>query len=86
MPNGEMTITLQYVAILLGLLVDVTPLIGLMLQHMPELYESLLRYRPEEDDMDGSRLLMEWLERKFPTLPLDDVDVAIQRYVLVHIL
>ena len=41
---------------------------------------------PKKDDLDGSWLNMTWLSMKFPTLPLNANDVAIQRYAKAYIL
>ena len=73
MPCGECMITLQNIAIQLGLLVDEKPVVGFLTYNWKQVYEDLLGVLLLE--MKCQRLSLPWLVEQFTKLPLD-VDVV----------
>jgi len=68
MPQGECTITLQDVAVQLGLPIDGQPVISRIPQgdHQTKLFEELLGKVPTTRDMRGNKIRLSWLVDKFP--------------------
>jgi hypothetical protein len=81
-----MTITLQDVEVMLGLLVDGEVLVGSTELNWSELCLQLLGVSPPPNKLDGSRLNMKWLQDTFGVLPDDANEVTMQRYTRAYIL
>ena len=80
LPHGEMTITLQDVEVMSGLLVDGEVLVGSPELNWSELCLQLLGVSPPPNKLDGSRLNMKWLQDTFGVLPDDANEVTVQQY------
>ncbi|XP_031736055.1 serine/threonine-protein phosphatase 7 long form homolog [Cucumis sativus] len=80
MPCGECTITLQDVAVQLGLPVDGEPVVGSLLYDWKVLCEDYL------GEMKGQRLSLPWLAEQFTELPPDADVVSVQRYARAYIM
>lgn len=65
MPQGECTITLQDVAILLGLPIDGQPVIGHFPENNQQMCVDLFGIAPEKDDFRGNKLKLAWLTKNF---------------------
>ena len=88
MPEGEMTITLQDVAVLLGLPIDGAVITGNSYVDVVEYCGRWLGIIPESSDIKFYRLSLRWLADNFDltTLPTDASDGDIQRYARATIL
>lgn len=84
MPDGECTITLQDVAVQLGLPVDGRPVTGSSQYNWEQVCEDFLGVRPTQ--LKGSRLSIPWLASQFTELPPDADDIAIKRYTRAYIM
>ncbi|KAL0540517.1 hypothetical protein IC582_020525 [Cucumis melo] len=84
MPCGECTITLQDVAIQLGLPVDGEPVVESLIYNWKQVCEDCLGVLPP--DMKGQRLSLPWLAKQFTVLPPDADVVTIQRYARAYIM
>ena len=89
----EATVTLQDVAVLLGLRVDVAAVTGSVAQDWPALAQHLLGVVVPDEDGDGPRRLIrgssintKWLRERFSVLPNDVNDHTIQCYARAYIL
>ena len=71
LPQGECTITLQDIAMLIGLPVDVDVVTGSICLDWRHVCYSLLGLIPGDTDIDGQRLHLTWLSQSFPTLVAD---------------
>nr|KYP35502.1 Serine/threonine protein phosphatase 7 long form isogeny [Cajanus cajan] len=65
MPFGECTITLEDVAILLGLKISRAPITGYATMDWGALVQRLLGMTPPEAMVCGGRLRMSWIDRHF---------------------
>lgn len=89
---GEATVTLQDVAVLLGLRVHGRAVTGPPHDDWAGLAEELLGVRPGVDEvsgkpvLDGSFLRTTWLRRHFSQLPAGADDITVQRYSRAYIL
>ena len=78
-PVREMTVTLQDVAIILGLRIDGSLVTGTCVLDMAELYGELLGVTPPADAIRGSAISIRWLCDQL-SLPAPDADeVALER-------
>ena len=84
MPCGECTITLQDVAVQLGLPVDGEPLTGSLRYNWMLICNDYLGVVPP--DMKGQRLSLPWLAEQFEELPPDADIVSVQRYARAYIM
>ena len=88
LPCGECTVTLEDVAILLGLRIDGLPVIGstnpstITLQNM---CDELLGGRPGQHDIEGSEIKLTWLTLHLGSLHIDS-EIARAQYVRGYIL
>ncbi|XP_028806137.1 serine/threonine-protein phosphatase 7 long form homolog [Neltuma alba] len=84
--RGECTITLEDVAIQLGLPCVGMPVIGKTDFNWQDVCEWLLGVRPPADRILGQRLLINWLEEHFNHLLDDADDVQVQQFTRAYIL
>ena len=79
-------ITLQDIAMLIGLPVDGDVVTGSTCLDWRRVCYSLLGLTPGDTDIDGQRLHLTWLSQSFPTLAPDADEESIQRYTRAYIL
>ena len=79
-------ITLQDIAILLGLPVDGVVVTSNTSLHLRDVCHSLLGLIPGDTDLGGQRLYLTWLSKSFPSLALDADEESIRRYARAYIL
>ena len=84
-PVGEMTITLQDVAIILGLHIDGPAVTGTCVLDVAELCGELLGVTPPADALRGSVISIRWLCQQLSTLGPDADEVDLERSAWVHI-
>lgn len=85
-PQGECTITLQDVSVLMGLPIDGLSITGLTLNDWAGLCGQLLGVIPPPNAMYGARLSMAWLDDQFKELPKNASDVMVQQFARAYIL
>ena len=78
-PIGEMTITLQDVAIILGLRIDGPAVIGTCVLDVVELCGELLGVTPPVDALRGSAISIRWLCQQLSTLRPDADEVDLEQ-------
>ncbi|KAJ7967944.1 serine/threonine-protein phosphatase 7 long form-like [Quillaja saponaria] len=83
---GESTVTLQDVAVLLGLQIQGHAITGKADLQWDDLCEELLGLRPDRTVIHGSALKLSWLRTHFQHPPSDADDVTLQRYARAYIL
>ncbi|XP_031266373.1 serine/threonine-protein phosphatase 7 long form homolog isoform X2 [Pistacia vera] len=83
---GESTVTLQDVAVLLGLRIHGYPVTGSADLQWDDLCEELLGVRPDPSVLHGSTLKLRWLRGHFQHLPLDADAVTMRCYARAYIL
>ena len=86
MPQGECIITLEDVAVQLGLPCGGAPVIGPTAWDYKYMCQVLLGVVPPDDKIDGQRLSMSWLMQAFNDIPLDASDHYLQCYTRAYIL
>ncbi|XP_052203665.1 serine/threonine-protein phosphatase 7 long form homolog [Diospyros lotus] len=83
---GETTITLQDVAILMGLRVDGPAVTGSTVHDWATLCEQYLGVRPLDEHLKGSSLQFTWVQQHFTTLPDDATEDVVQMHARAYIL
>ena len=78
-PVGEMTITLQDVAIILGLRIDEPAVTGTCVLNVVELCGELLGVTPSANALKGSAISIQWLCDQLSTPSPDVGEVALER-------
>src|ERR1044072_56148 len=89
LPVGECTVTLEDVAILLGLRVDGEPVIGrtsIGAQDWRDIIGHLLGKRPPNKDIKGNRLRMGWLNENFNDINAGQGEVWYVQYARAYIM
>ena len=86
MIQGECTITLEDVAIQLGLRCDGLPVCGHITFPWPRLCQYLLGVTPPPNQLDGQRLSVTWLNEMFNHLPNDVDDENVRRFARAYIM
>ncbi|XP_020253751.1 serine/threonine-protein phosphatase 7 long form homolog [Asparagus officinalis] len=81
--QGEATITLQDVGVILGLRVDGDAVTGTDDFNYATKCEELLGHTPT---MKGGKIKLEWLRNNFMNVPIDATDEIIKRYARAYIL
>ena len=85
-PLGESTITLQDVALQLGLSIDGQPVTGFTSGDMVEASQYLLGSIPPPNVIKGNTIKLSWLSNNFQQLPADATDDVIAQHAITHIL
>lgn len=83
---GEMTVTLQDVALLLGLAVDGRPVIGMTHTTCHSVCLKYLGSSPEAKYASGGMVKLSWLKEFFSNCPLDASIEVIERYTRAYLL
>lgn len=83
---GESTITLQDVALLLGLQINGHAVTGKGDLQWGDLCEELLGVRPDQTVLHGSSLKLNWLQTLFLQPPPDADDITLEQYARAYIL
>lgn len=86
MPVGEVTITLQDVALLMGLPVDGEPVVGITIMDWASVCQKLLGRRPGDNDLKGQRLSLVWLKRNFEVIPKNATSEQLAFHARAYIL
>ena len=86
LPQGECTITLQDIAMLIGLLIDGDVVTSSTCLDWRRVCYSLLGLTLGDTDIDGQHLHLTWLSQSFPTLAPDADEESIQCYTRAYIL
>ncbi|KAG9458823.1 hypothetical protein H6P81_003331 [Aristolochia fimbriata] len=84
--NGEMTITLEDVAVLLGLRVDGDAVTGSTRGDWMELARVLLGVELPPGSFQGGRLSLSWLRGRFSFCPDDATELVIQQHARAYLL
>ena len=87
MRHGEMTITLQDMEVLLGLLVDGRPLVASTSVEPVKLCRQLVGITTCEQALDGSRIILPWLSKQFQApITAETDEQTVQQYVRFYML
>ena len=76
-PQREATITLQDVALQLGLKIDGLPVTGFITGDVRVVCQTLLRETPPDKYVKGKMIYLTWLRQNFQQLSIDVDDVVI---------
>ena len=85
-PHGEATITLQDVALQLGLKIDGLPVTGFITDNVRAVCQTLLRETPPDKYVKGKMIYLTWLWQKFQQLTIDADDVVIAQHARAHMM
>lgn len=88
MPMGECTITLQDVALQLGLPIDGTPVIGSFPTNINEFCMRLFGKTPTRADLKGNKIKLSWLAKEFPddSIPENATQQVLEQYTRAYIM
>ena len=86
LPLGEATVTLEDVAVQLGLPIDGEPITGVSSDDLVPLCGNLLGSVPSKIVYKGNSIKLSWLNNEFQDLPHDADDVVIAQHARAHIL
>ncbi|KAM1113646.1 hypothetical protein ACFX2B_045745 [Malus domestica] len=84
LPLGEMTVTLEDVALILGLPIDGKPVIGVPVKTPNSVCEDLLGKSPK--DLNGGMMKLNWLRESFSRCPEDAPIEEIERHTRAYLL
>lgn len=82
---GEVTVTLQDVAVLLGLNIDGLPVCGTCDFQWDKTCEELLGLKPDHTVLHGGTLKLSWLRDNFHQPPQNADEATLQRYARAYI-
>ncbi|RZC20055.1 Serine/threonine-protein phosphatase 7 long form-like [Glycine soja] len=85
-PHGETTITLQDVALQLGLKIDKLSVIGAITGDVRVACQTLPSDTPPDKYIKGKMIHLTWLRQNFRQLPIDANDVVIAQHARAHIM
>ncbi|XP_050205444.1 protein MAIN-LIKE 2 [Mercurialis annua] len=83
---GEMTVTLQDVALLLGLAIDGKPVIGLTYTTCSSVCERLLGRAPDSKYASGGMVKLSWLKEFFSNCPVDAPTEVVEQCTRAYLL
>ncbi|KDP29895.1 hypothetical protein JCGZ_18464 [Jatropha curcas] len=83
---GEMTVTLQDVALLLGLAIDGKPVIGITHTTCSSICERLLGKAPDSNYASGGMVKLSWLKEFFSQCPEDALTEEVERCTRAYLL
>ncbi|WCJ37421.1 Aminotransferase-like plant mobile domain family protein [Euphorbia peplus] len=83
---GEMTVTLQDVALLLGLAIDGKPVIGITHTTCTKVCETLLGRAPDSNYASGGMVKLSWLKEFFSHCPEDALPEQIEQCTRAYLL
>jgi len=86
LPIGETTITLEDVALQLGLPIDGEPITGVMSGELVSFCQDLLGTTPPENVVLGNTIKLSWLNNTFQQLPEGATNDVVAQYARAHIL
>ncbi|XP_014500510.1 protein MAIN-LIKE 1-like [Vigna radiata var. radiata] len=85
-PLGESTITLEDVALQLGLPIEGNVVTGISSGPLHLFCEQLLGHVPPENTVRGNRIKLSWLNNTFRQLPYDATDEVVQQHARAYML
>ena len=85
-PYGEATVTLQDVALHLGLPIDGEAVTGVVTAQWAPICLQLLGDVPPAEDLKGSMVKITWFESRFAKLPANANDLVIAQYARAYIM
>lgn len=83
---GEMTVTLEDVAYLIGLAIEGEPVIGLTYTTCDEVCQKFLGKAPDRGYVSGGMVKLSWLKEFFSQCPEDAPDEVIERHTRAYLL
>lgn len=83
-PHGEATITLQDVALQLGLKIDELPVAGAITSDVRVACQALLRDTSPNKYIKGKLIYLTWLRQNFQELPVHANDIVVAQYARTH--
>ncbi|KAL5134965.1 Protein MAIN-LIKE 1 [Glycine soja] len=85
-PHGEATITLQDVALQLGLKIDGLSVTDFITGDVRVAYHTLLGDTPRDKYVKGKMIYLTWLQQNFQQLPVDVDDIVIAQHARAHMM